>query len=165
MIAPYAMIIREYRPSDHDAVVALNAYGLAAAGVPIDADVYAGDLDNDAAAYLTDRAALLVGELVGAVIAMGALREISATTCEITRMRVDPASQGHGYGKAVLLALEERAREFGYQFAMLLTGPDQHPAIDLYQNAGYTVTAIEQHGELTGVRMNKQLTEVVRARK
>jgi GNAT superfamily N-acetyltransferase len=152
-----SMIIRDYRPGDHDAVVALNAYGLAAAGVPADADVYAGDLDNNAAAYLTDRAALLIGELAGTVIAMGALQQISATTCEITRMRVTPAAQGHGYGKAILTALEDRARRFRYQRAILLTGPDQHPAIDLYLAAGYTVTETERHGALVGARMHKHL--------
>jgi ribosomal protein S18 acetylase RimI-like enzyme len=149
--------IRDYRPGDYDAVMALNAYGLAAAGVPTDADVYAGDLDNNAAAYLTGRAALLIGELLGSVIAMGAVREISTTTCEITRMRVDPTAQGRGYGRAILLALEERAREFGYHDAVLLTGPDQHPAIDLYEAAGYTVVAAEHHGGLKGVRLCKSL--------
>ena len=33
------LVIREYRSSDHAEVAALNAYGLAAAGVPADADV------------------------------------------------------------------------------------------------------------------------------
>ena len=151
------LTVRRYQPGDHDAVVALNAYGLAAAGVPADADVYAGDLDNGAAAYLTDRAVLLVGEVAGTVIAMGALQPVNTNTCEITRMRVTPAAQGRGYGKAILHELEEQARRFGYQQAVLLTGPNQHPAIDLYQTAGYTVMAAEHYGELEGARMRKSL--------
>jgi ribosomal protein S18 acetylase RimI-like enzyme len=151
------LTIRGYLLEDHHAIVELNSYGLAAAGIPEDADVYAGDLDNLETTYLAHRAALLVGELAGRVIAMGALQPVDATTCEITRMRVLPEHQGHGVGKAILTALENQAITLGYQYAELLTGPNQHPAIDLYQAAGYTVTATERHGGLTGVRMRKAL--------
>ncbi len=151
------LVIRAYRASDHEAVVALNAYGLAAAGVPPDADVYAGDLDDIASTYLTAGSTLIVGEVNELVVAMGALRRVDDTTCEITRMRVTPQVQGRGYGRAVLADLENQARHFGYRDAVLLTGPDQHPAIDLYRASGYVVTATEQHGTLSGVRMRKQL--------
>jgi hypothetical protein len=67
------MIIRVYQPDNHDTVVALNAYGLATAGVPATSDVYAGDLDDVTTTYLTGRATLLVGDLDGTVIAMGAI--------------------------------------------------------------------------------------------
>lgn len=150
-------VIREYRASDRDQVVALNAYGLAAAGVPADADVYAGDLNNIEATYLTGRTILLVGQLGSDVVAMGALREVDRTTCEITRMRVAPTAQGRGFGKAILIRLEDIARSHGYRRATLLTGPDQRPAIDLYLAANYTVTGTEQHGPLIGVRLSKQL--------
>jgi len=152
-----ALTIRVYRDDDHDQVVRLNAYGLAAAGVPVDVDVYAGDLDTITTTYLTGRATMLVGELDGQVVAMGALRYIDELTCEITRMRVDPSAQGRGYGKQILTALEEHAQRFGYHHAVLLTGPDQHPAIDLYQANGYTIAATESHRGIAGVRMRKQL--------
>ncbi len=157
MTTPQTLTIRPYRSSDHDAVVALNAYGLAAAGVPADADVYAGDLDDLTTTYLTERSTLLVGERDGQVVAMGALREVDDDTCEITRMRVAPAVQGRGYGKAILEVLEATARRLGYQQAVLLTGPDQHPAIDLYERSGYRFAAVENHGDLAGVRMTKTL--------
>jgi ribosomal protein S18 acetylase RimI-like enzyme len=159
MSAEPELTIRVYRPGDHDTVVELNAYGLAAAGVPVAADVYSGDLDDVGVTYLTGRAILLVGEHDGTVIAMGALQQIDATTCEITRMRVHPDSQGRGYGKAILAALEHQATRFGYTHAVLLTGPDQHPAIDIYHKAGYTITATEHHGTLTGVRMRRKLED------
>jgi len=153
-----ALTIRVYRASDHAQVVELNSYGLAAAGVPADADVYAGDLDDIAASYRVGRATMLVGERDGAVVAMGALRPVDETTCEITRMRVAPEAQGNGYGKAILVALEHHARRLGYRRAVLLTGPDQHPAVDLYGASAYAVTAVEHHGDLTGIRMAKDLT-------
>lgn len=152
------LIIRVYRDTDHEHVVALNTYGLAAAGVPEDVDVYKGDLDDVAGTYLTGRNTMLVGDLDGRVVAMGALQRIDDATCEITRMRVDPTVQGRGYGRQLLAALEHAARRLGYRNAVLLTGPDQHPAIDLYHSAGYMIAATENHGALPGVRMHKQLT-------
>jgi ribosomal protein S18 acetylase RimI-like enzyme len=157
MTTRQTLTIRPYRGGDHDTVVALNAYGLAAAGVPADVDVYAGDLDDVSTTYLTGRSTLLVGEHDGRVVAMGALREVDDLTCEITRMRVAPDAQGRGYGRAILQALEAEAVQRGFSRAVLLTGPDQHPAIDLYQGSGYVVTAAENHGDLAGVRMTKAL--------
>jgi ribosomal protein S18 acetylase RimI-like enzyme len=151
------LVIRLYRDTDHAAVTALNRYGLVAADVPDDADIYAGDLNAITETYLTGRNTLLVGEIAGSVVAMGGLREVDALTCEVLRMRVDPRHQGRGHGRRMLDALEERARQFGYRRVVLITGPDQHPAIDLYQAAGYQEAAVEAHGGLVGVRMVKPL--------
>ena len=150
-------VIREYRTSDRAQVAALSAYGLAAAGVPADVDIYAGDLNDISATYLTDRATLLIGQLGNDVVVMGALHEIDRPTCGITHMRVAPHGQGRGYGKGILISLEETARRHGYQRATLPTGPSQHPAIDLYEAAGYTITRFERHGTLIGVSMSKPL--------
>jgi ribosomal protein S18 acetylase RimI-like enzyme len=149
--------VRLYRPADHATVIRLNAYGLAAAGVPVSEDVYAGDLDDIAATYLTGRAVMLVGEVEGTVVAMGALREADAQACEVLRMRVDPRHQRLGYGRTMLHALEKEARSLGYEHATLLTGPSQHPAIDLYYSAGYTHVADEVHGTVAGIRLAKDL--------
>lgn len=154
---PSDLVIRDFRESDHQVVVELNRYGLAAAGVPEESDIYGGDLDDIATTYPDGSGALLVGEVAGAVIAMGGLRRIDCTTCEILRMRVRPEYQGRGYGRAILSALETRGRRLGYQTAVLVTGPDQHPAVDLYLGAGYEQTEIEQFGSLIGVRLVKAL--------
>jgi ribosomal protein S18 acetylase RimI-like enzyme len=153
----FHLSIRPYRPADHATLAALNAYGLAAAGVPANADVYSGDLDDNAAAYHTDRAALLVGEIHGMVVAMGGLRPVDADTCEILRMRVAPSHQGHGHGRALLMALEDRARQYGYARALLLTGPDQHPAVDLYRSAGYVEQDRQYFGDLDGIYLTRHL--------
>jgi len=150
--------IRLYQTDDRDHVLALNRYGLQAAGVPADADVYAGDLDDITATYLTGRAVMLVGTIGKRVVAMGGLREVDQQACEILRMRVDPEAQGRGYGRVILQALEQHARQLGFSRATLLTGPDQHPAIDLYQSAGYEHAGREDHGNLAGVRLTKSLT-------
>ena len=156
--------LRRYRPEDQDAVVAINRWGLAAAGVPVDVDVYAGDLaDPDAveATYLTGRSVLLVIEAVGGdLVGMGGLRPAGPDdpdTGEITRMRILPAHQGHGHGRAVLAALEAHAHAFGYRRVVLLTGPDQHPAVDLYRSAGYVDERHVDVDGLPGVYLTKDL--------
>lgn len=150
-------VIRDYEPADHETLVELNRYGLAAAGVPQDGDIYGGDLDNIAESYLSRRGAMLVGALDGEVVAMGGLWQVDALGCEILRMRVRPLHQGKGFARALLGALEDRARQLGYETAALVTGPDQHPAIDLYLSSGYVSGEVEHFGELIGVRLVKQL--------
>jgi GNAT superfamily N-acetyltransferase len=155
--APPGLLIRDYEPADHATLVELNRYGLAAAGVPEDGDIYGGDLDDIAGSYLSRRGAMLVGAVGGEVVAMGGLWQVDALGCEILRMRVRPIHQGKGFARALLGALEDRARQLGYETAALVTGPDQHPAIDLYLSSGYVQGEVEHFGELIGVRLVKQL--------
>jgi len=152
-----ALVIRDYEPGDHESIVALNRYGLAAAGVPEEADIYRGDLDDVAGTYLGRRGVMLVGEVAGEVVAMGGLWQVDDASCEILRMRVHPGHQGRGFARDLLTALEEWARRLGYQSAVLVTGPEQHPAIDLYRSAGYVQGEAELFGELVGVRLVKSL--------
>lgn len=152
-----ALVIRDYEPDDHETLVELNRYGLAAAGVPEDVDPYRGDLDDISGTYLNQRGVMLVGEVDGAVVAMGGLWQIDAASCEILRMRVQPHHQGRGFARALLGTLEDRARQLGYQNAVLVTGPEQHPAIDLYHSAGYEQVEVERFGDLVGVRLVKRL--------
>jgi len=149
--------IRLATGSDRNRLQELNRYGLEAAGVPTSLDVYAGDLESLEQTYLRGRSTLLVGVVSGMVVAMGAVAERSQSVCEITRMRVDPLHQGNGYGKLMLVELEQHAVAMGFREAILLTGPDQHPAIDIYLRAGYGQIAREDHGSLRGVRLRKLL--------
>jgi ribosomal protein S18 acetylase RimI-like enzyme len=152
------LIIRDYEPDDHAVVVGLNRrYGLAAAGVPEDADIYSGDLDDIAGTYQTGRSALIVGDVDGLVVAMGGLREVDEETCEILRMRVHPAFQGRGFGRMILDGLETRARSFGYRRATLVTSAHQVPAVRLYANAGFRHVATEHFGALSGTRLENDL--------
>ncbi len=56
---------------------------------------------------------------------------------EIKRMYVTPAARGHGYGRAVLAALEDAARKAGATRAVLETGILSRAAVALYTRAGY----------------------------
>ena len=59
-------------------------------------------------------------------------------------MYVEPGSRKLGIGRAILRALEQRARELGYPTLRLETGARQPEAISLYESEGYL--PIEPYG-------------------
>jgi GNAT superfamily N-acetyltransferase len=74
-------------------------------------------------------------------VGCGALRRADERVGEIKRMYVRPAWRGHGVGRAVLGAIEARARAVGYERLILETGTRQPEAIGLYTSAGYEPVA------------------------
>ena len=73
----------------------------------------------------------------GVVVAGGALRRLSADTCEVKRMWTAPAHRRRGYASAVLGSLEDAARDRGYSYLRLETGSAQPEARALYERRGY----------------------------
>lgn len=94
-----------------------------------------------AAAELTGDGAVLVGYVGEVVIGCAALRRHDAYSAEIKRMYVRAAHRGQGYGRDLLRALEERARELGYRRVVLETGEAQPEAVALYTREGYEALA------------------------
>ena len=131
------LFIRQYQPRDQAIIEELHVVGLQQAGA------YAGDgpWDDDVrdipGAYLARRGEFLVGEVGGAVVAMGAVRPLTPTRGEIKRMRVHPPMHGRGYGRQMLLALEDRARALGYRELELETSEQQIAAQQLYRAGGF----------------------------
>lgn len=82
--------------------------------------------------------AFLVGELDDRLVACGGLKRLEPRAAEIKRMYVAPAARGQGVARALLGALEDAARELGYERTRLDTGPRQPHAQALYESAGYT---------------------------
>ena len=153
------LILRPFRPSDREQLVALNAYGLNAAGIDIDDDYYKAEDFADLEQTYTPEVGgcLVVGEMDGKIVAMGGIRRVDKTTCELLRMRVYPAYQGRGYGTAILLLLEEKAIGLGYTRIELLTGQYQRPAVDIYARHGYVVERQETLLGIPSVYMSKRL--------
>jgi GNAT superfamily N-acetyltransferase len=83
------------------------------------------------------RGALLVGWMAGEAVCCGGLKDLGGGACEIKRMYVVPELRGRGVAGALLRALEEQARNLGYAWARLDTGPRQPHAVRLYERAGY----------------------------
>jgi GNAT superfamily N-acetyltransferase len=81
--------------------------------------------------------AFLVGYAAGLPIAIGGVRRLGDGICEIKRLYVVPAARSGGAGRALLVALEDAARELGYSRVRLDAGPRQEHSRTLFEKAGY----------------------------
>jgi GNAT superfamily N-acetyltransferase len=108
---------------------------------------YAG-IDDDTAAehpepVLSDaetsppHGVFLVAWLDGVAAACGALRRADPETAELKRMYTTPSTRRRGVSRAILGALEQRARDLGYRRVILETGLAQPEAVAMYESAGY----------------------------
>jgi GNAT superfamily N-acetyltransferase len=79
----------------------------------------------------------LVGFVDGEPVCGGGLMRLPDGAAEIKRMYVVPAARRRGAARALLGALEARARELGYAIVRLDTGPRQPHAKALYAASGY----------------------------
>jgi len=76
-------------------------------------------------------------KLEGAIIGMGALRQLRKNIGELKRMYIRPAYRGKGYGKALLQQLLQKAKEFGYHSVYLDSGRFMTTAHNLYRSFGF----------------------------
>jgi GNAT superfamily N-acetyltransferase len=81
--------------------------------------------------------AYVVGWEDGRAVAGGALKRIGAGVAEVKRMYVVPDARGQGFARGLLAAIEDAARELGYERVRLDTGASQPHAQALYESAGY----------------------------
>jgi ribosomal protein S18 acetylase RimI-like enzyme len=143
------LTIRRYQLVDQEAVWELHNLALRQAGAFAGNGPWDDDLRHVESAYLSNGGEFLVGALGGRVVAMGGLRRRSAEVAEVKRMRVHPEVQRRGYGRAILLALEQRARQLGYVRLVLDTTTRQRAAIALYRGHGFVVTGRTTAGMAT----------------
>lgn len=83
------------------------------------------------------RSVFLVAKRDGELVGCGALRPLDAQRAELKRMYVCPHARRLGVGQRIIAALEEWAREFGYEALLLETGVLQPEAQRLYESCGY----------------------------
>ena len=70
-------------------------------------------------------------------VACGGLRPLQDGVCEIKRIYVVPQARSRGAARALLAALEDAARELGYERVRLDAGPEQRASKVLFAAAGY----------------------------
>jgi GNAT superfamily N-acetyltransferase len=78
-----------------------------------------------------------VGVEDGEPVACGGVCRYDPATAEIRRMYVVPAARRRGLSRQILAALEEEARNLGYELVRLETGHLQPEAIALYASSGF----------------------------
>lgn len=81
----------------------------------------------------------------GQAVGCGSFKRYDGRTAEIKRVFVKNEYRGKGLAKAIMGALEERARENGYSKLILETGKVLKAAIGLYAAIGYEI--IENYGQ------------------
>ena len=100
------------------------------------------DLENLHARYAapSGRAILLHvdGDLAGCI---GLASTRVAWACEIKRLYVRHPHRGKGWGTVLMREALERAREAGYDQAVLSTWPDNPKALALYASMGFLTVA------------------------
>lgn len=151
------MRIRRYDPADYDTVWALHELALREVSADAGDGPWHDDLRDIQGVYLSGSGEFLIGEMDGAIVAMGALRRTGADRGEIKRMRVHPDNQRKGYGTAILRALEARARELGYRTLQLDTTARQTGAQRFYEKHGFHRTGTEPWGRFQLVFYEKQI--------
>jgi len=73
----------------------------------------------------------------GALLGCGGIRMLDPARAEVKHLWLRPAARGRGLGRALLLALEDRARGFGAREAVLDTNAILTAAQGLYRTSGY----------------------------
>ncbi len=87
--------------------------------------------------YAPPRGCLLLAMQGEDIAGCVALRPVGETACEMKRLFVRPAYQGHGLGSALAQGVVLEARSIGYSTMRLDTLPDMHKAIRLYEFLGF----------------------------
>lgn len=76
---------------------------------------------------------------------------------ELHRMRVAPTHQRRGYGRRLLAALEESARELGHDLLLATTARRQTAAVAFYREAGYEAVGESTEAGYELVHFEKEL--------
>jgi GNAT superfamily N-acetyltransferase len=152
-------LIRRYRRSDHDAVVALHNVALTQVGAHLGSGPWDEDLEAIQDAYLASGGEFLVALVADDLVAMGALRRSTPDRAEIKRLRVAPHMQRRGLGREILSRLERRAVQLGYTRLHLDTTTKQAAARSLFARHGYHETGRRRAGPFEVILMEKALSE------
>jgi putative acetyltransferase len=98
---------------------------------------FAEELATLPGSYAPPRGRLLLATGPDGPAGCVALRPAGDAVCEMKRLFVRPAYQGHGLGRALAQRVIAEAQEAGYATMILDTLPSMHRAIRLYEALGF----------------------------
>ncbi len=152
------VVLRRYEARDRTAVQDLHRRALEATGAYLGPGPWDADLEDVEGHYHRGGGLFLVAEEGGRVVGMGGLQMARTPgRALIKRMRVEPALQGRGIGRAILGALEAYARAAGLSALALDTTTVQARALALYGRSGYRETGRRRLRGFEVVLMEKNL--------
>ncbi len=149
--------IRRYRDSDRDDVWSLHRNAIEQIEALDAGDDFYADLHDIPTAYFAPGGEYLVGRVAGRMVAMGGFTRTLDDEAEIKRMRVHSDCQRRGFGRTILEALEDRAREFGIELLRLETTVRQEAANKFYRKNGYAETGRGKTLGFDVIRYEKRL--------
>ncbi|HNB52080.1 MAG TPA: GNAT family N-acetyltransferase, partial [Anaerolineales bacterium] len=109
------------------------------------------DIDDVGAHYFANQGMFLVALDDGRVIGSGAVRRMSARSCELKRMWLAEAYHGQGIGYRVMQELFGFARWAGYTRMELNTSMQQERAIQFYLRLGFAFMELDEDEEMDGI--------------
>jgi ribosomal protein S18 acetylase RimI-like enzyme len=149
--------VRQFEPADAPVIWTLsslpNVGETADTSVPLPLPAASGpprnfpDLADVPKSFIDAGGAFLVVDLDGHLAAMGGFRPNGKGQAEILRVRVHPATRRRGIGRALMDALEERARSLGLCEMTLDTATNQPESMAFYRALGYVEVGRESHPE------------------
>nr|WP_280521171.1 GNAT family N-acetyltransferase [Paenibacillus mangrovi] len=91
-----------------------------------------------------DQSSWMVAECEGRIIGVCGFMAVDSSAGEIMNAAVDPAYQGKGFGKKLILLTLEQAQNDGYKKVIVRTGNSSLDQLALYQKCGFRMVRIEQ---------------------
>ena len=102
---------------------------------------FAAELTQLEERYGPPAGCLLLARRGDSSVGCGALRRLSADTCEMKRLYVRAGARGTAIGRVIAEGLTARARSLGYQRMVLDTLAGMIPARSLYRSLGFREAA------------------------
>jgi ribosomal protein S18 acetylase RimI-like enzyme len=126
-------------------------------GVDLSYQNFEQELAELPGAYAPPKGAMILAALEERVAGCVALRPLEEGTCEMKRLYVRPAFQGHGIGRLLAEAIIAAGRERGYDRMVLDTLDPMQAAQALYASLGFREIPPYYHTPLDGVHFMELL--------
>lgn len=137
-------------PDDLDTVRALFRAYAERVGVDLGFQGFEDELASLPGKYAPPAGRIVLARDDDRAVGCVAMRPIDATTCEMKRLYVDPATRGGRLGRRLVERMVDEARNAGYRRMCLDTLPTMTAAIGLYRSLAFTPTEAYVYNPVEG---------------